>query len=96
LLRKSLGVNVCVGASNVSYGLPDRPALNQAFLALCIQAGATCAITDPGKLGQTVRAVDLLLGRDSNSLRYLRYFRSAEKLREDDSKVNKQSDSKIP
>jgi 5-methyltetrahydrofolate--homocysteine methyltransferase len=82
LLRKALGVNVNVGASNVSFGLPERPTVNAAFLTLCIQAGATCAITDPAKLGQTVKAADLLLGRDDNSMRYLKYFRAAEKLRE--------------
>lgn len=82
LLRKSLGVNINVGASNISFGLPERPAVNAAFLTLCIQAGATCAITDPAKLGQTVKAADLLLGRDDNSMRYLKYFRAAEKLRE--------------
>lgn len=82
ILRKSLGVNVNVGASNVSFGLPERPTVNAAFLTLCIQAGATCAITDPAKLGQTVKATDLLLGRDDNSMRYLKYFRAAEKLRE--------------
>jgi 5-methyltetrahydrofolate--homocysteine methyltransferase len=82
LLQKSLGVNVNVGASNVSFGLPERPTVNAAFLTLCIQAGATCAITDPAKLGQTVKAADLLLGRDENSMRYLKYFRTAEKLRE--------------
>lgn len=81
ILRRSLGVNVNVGASNVSFGLPDRPIVNQAFLTLCIQAGATCAITDPMKLGQTVKAVDLLLGRDDNSMRYLKYFRAIEKVR---------------
>lgn len=81
ILRRSLGVNINVGASNVSFGLPDRPIVNQAFLTLCIQAGATCAITDPVKLGQTVKAVDLLLGRDDNSMRYLKYFRAIEKVR---------------
>ena len=44
--------------------------------------GATCSITDPAKLGATVKAADLLLGRDENSLRYLKYFRAAEKLRQ--------------
>ncbi|KAF0106998.1 MAG: hypothetical protein FD146_2108 [Anaerolineaceae bacterium] len=44
--------------------------------------GAACSITAPLKLGQTVRAADLLLGRDPNSMRYLKYFRAAEKLRE--------------
>jgi 5-methyltetrahydrofolate--homocysteine methyltransferase len=75
-------VNVNLGASNVSFGLPERPTVNAAFLTIAIQAGATCSITDPAKLGQTVRAADLLLGRDPNSMRYLKYFRAAEKLRE--------------
>ncbi len=43
--------------------------------------GVTCAITDPNKLGQSVKAVDLLLGRDDNSMRYLKYYRAAEALR---------------
>jgi hypothetical protein len=43
--------------------------------------GATCSITDPSKLGATVKAADLLLGRDDNSMSYLKYFRLAEKLR---------------
>jgi len=47
--------------------------VNAAFLTLAIQMGATCAITDPAKLGQTVKAADLLLGRDENSMRYLKY-----------------------
>jgi 5-methyltetrahydrofolate--homocysteine methyltransferase len=82
LLRRTFGVNVNLGASNVSFGLPERPTVNAAFLALGIQSGATCSITDPQKFGQTVRAADLLLGRDANSMRYLKYFRAAEKLRE--------------
>jgi 5-methyltetrahydrofolate--homocysteine methyltransferase len=81
LLRKEFGVNINLGASNVSFGLPDRPTVNAAFLTLAIQMGATCAITDPAKLGQTVKAADLLLGRDDNSMRYLKYFRAAEALR---------------
>jgi 5-methyltetrahydrofolate--homocysteine methyltransferase len=82
LVRKEFGVNVNLGASNVSFGLPDRLSVNQAFLALAIQMGATCSITDPMKLGATIKAADLLLGRDENSLRYIKYFRAAEKLRE--------------
>lgn len=85
LLRKEFGVNINLGASNVSFGLPDRLTINQAFLALGIQAGATCSITDPIKLGSTVRAADLLLGRDGYSMRYLKYFRSTEALREKES-----------
>jgi 5-methyltetrahydrofolate--homocysteine methyltransferase len=87
LVRKEYGVNINLGASNVSFGLPDRLAVNSAFLALAIQAGATCSITDPIKLGSAIRAADLLLGKDSNSIRYLKYFRATEKLREQEAAV---------
>lgn len=81
LLRKNFGVNINLGASNVSFGLPDRLTVNQAFLALAIQAGATCSITDPIKLGATIKAADLLLGRDDYAMRFIKYFRQAEALR---------------
>ncbi len=84
LVRRTFGANINLGASNVSFGLPDRPSVNTAFLTLGIQAGATCSITDPIKLGQTIKAADLLLGRDANAMRYIKYFRSAEKLREEE------------
>lgn len=70
------GVNINLGASNVSFGLPDRHTLNQAFLSLAMGAGATCAITDVAKLAATIRAADLLLGRDEHSMRYIKYFRA--------------------
>ena len=82
LLRREFGVNINLGASNVTFGLPDRPSINQTFLALAIQSGATCSITDPIKLGATIRAADLLLGRDDYAGRFLKYFRQAEALRE--------------
>ena len=82
LIKKEYGVNMSLGASNVSFGLPDRHSVNSAFLALAIQAGVTCSITDAIKLGSSIRAIDLLLGKDANSIRYLKYFRSTEKLRE--------------
>jgi len=75
LVREKLGVNINLGASNVSFGLPDRPTVNMAFLALAMGAGATCAITDPMKLTSFIRAADLLLGRDEYGMRYIRYFR---------------------
>jgi 5-methyltetrahydrofolate--homocysteine methyltransferase len=81
LLRKNFAVNINLGASNVSFGLPDRLSLNQAFLSLAIQAGATCAITDPIKLGSTIKATDLLLGRDEHAMRFIKHFRAAEALR---------------
>jgi 5-methyltetrahydrofolate--homocysteine methyltransferase len=74
-LRRELGVNINVGASNVSFGLPERTIINQAFLALCIGAGANCAITDPAKLASTVLACNLLQGHDAYGRRYIRHIR---------------------
>jgi len=82
LITKEYGVNISLGASNVSFGLPDRHSVNSAFLALAIQTGVTTSITDPIKLGNSIKAIDLLLGKDANSMRYLKYFRATEKLRE--------------
>jgi 5-methyltetrahydrofolate--homocysteine methyltransferase len=79
LVKSEFGVNINLGASNVSFGLPDRHTINQAFLSLAMGAGATCAITDPAKLAQTIRATDLLLGRDSYGSRYIGYWRSQKK-----------------
>jgi 5-methyltetrahydrofolate--homocysteine methyltransferase len=87
LIKKEYGVNMSLGASNVSFGLPDRHSVNSAFLALAIQAGVTTSITDPIKLGNSIKAIDLLLGRDSNSIRYLKYFRAMEKLRAEEAAV---------
>jgi len=82
LVRREFGVNINLGASNVSFGLPDRHTTNQAFLSMAIQLGTTCSITDPIKLGQTIRAADLLMGKDDYAMRYIKYFRAAEKLKE--------------
>ena len=87
LVKKEYGVNISLGASNVSFGLPDRHSVNSMFLALAMQAGATCSITDPIKLGSAIKAADLLLGKDANSMRYLKYFRATEKLRAQEAEV---------
>jgi 5-methyltetrahydrofolate--homocysteine methyltransferase len=76
MIQNEFGVNINLGASNVSFGLPERHTINQAFLALAIGAGATCAITNSMKLTATIRAVDLLLGRDSYAARYISHYRS--------------------
>lgn len=82
LLRKTFGVNINLGASNISFGLPDRQMINQAFLALAIQAGATCAITDPVRLGGSIKAADLLLGRDKSAGQFLKYYRKTKALQD--------------
>jgi 5-methyltetrahydrofolate--homocysteine methyltransferase len=75
-LKEQFSVNINLGASNVSFGLPDRHTINQAFLSLAMGLGATCAITDPIKLTSTIRATDLLMGRDQFGARYLTYWRA--------------------
>jgi 5-methyltetrahydrofolate--homocysteine methyltransferase len=65
LIRDELGVNMCLGASNVSFGLPQRLALNAAFLPMAMSAGLTSAIMSTAPVCvEAVRATDLLLGHD--------------------------------
>ncbi len=65
LIRDELGVNMCLGASNVSFGLPERHVLNAAFLPMAMAAGLTSAIMSTAPVVvQAVRGGDLLLGND--------------------------------
>jgi 5-methyltetrahydrofolate--homocysteine methyltransferase len=65
MIRDELGVNMCVGASNVSFGLPDRHTLNAAFLPMAMAAGLTSAIMSTAEVCvRSARASDLLLGHD--------------------------------
>jgi 5-methyltetrahydrofolate--homocysteine methyltransferase len=75
LIHDRLGLNVNLGASNVSHGMPDRPTINMAFLALAAGFGASCAITDALKMAGAIRAADLLLGRDEYGMRYIKTYR---------------------
>jgi 5-methyltetrahydrofolate--homocysteine methyltransferase len=81
LVQQELGVNLSLGASNVSFGLPDRVALNAAYLALGIARGMGAAITDPTvpELATTIRACDLLMGRDEYAMRWIKAYRAAQK-----------------
>ena len=79
LISQEFGVNMTLGASNVSFGLPERQILNQAFLALVAYNGASCMITNPVKLSSTIRVIDLLLGRDEYSMRYIKHYRATRK-----------------
>jgi 5-methyltetrahydrofolate--homocysteine methyltransferase len=78
-VRKEFGVNINLGASNVSFGLPERHTLNEAFLALAAGVGANCVITDPMKHSLTIRAIDLLMGRDAYGARYIGHYRTLKK-----------------
>jgi 5-methyltetrahydrofolate--homocysteine methyltransferase len=66
LLREELGVNMTLGASNVSFGMPERASIGAAFLPMAIASGLTSAIMDARspQLVQAVKAADLLTDRD--------------------------------
>lgn len=70
-----------MGASNVSFGLPDRKYVNAAFLAIAIQKGLTCPITNPlvTEISIAILAADMSLGRDEFSMRWIKAFRKRQK-----------------
>jgi 5-methyltetrahydrofolate--homocysteine methyltransferase len=72
------GINLTLGASNVSFGLPDRNVLNHAFVAIAIASGATSLIVDVAKVRSAILAADLLLAKDKRARRYIEAFRSRE------------------
>ncbi len=76
-LRTELKVNTSCGASNISFGLPNRDGINSAFLTMAMGAGMTSAITNPMHL-EVIRAVmgaDVMLGHDPDCARWIRRFR---------------------
>ena len=83
-IRDRLGVNQTIGASNISYGLPQRRAVNCVFLAMAVMNGLTCPITDPTiwEIRRTLLLADLLLGRDEFAMNYISAYR--EQFPEDD------------
>ena len=76
LLREKTGANITLGASNISFGLPDRESLNSAFMTLAVYCGVTCPIANPEKITAAVRATDLIMGRDDFAMRFIDYFQS--------------------
>ena len=64
-----------MGASNVSFGLPDRELLNNAFVVIAVAAGATCLIVDVAKVRPIILAADLILSRDKRGRRYIEAYR---------------------
>jgi 5-methyltetrahydrofolate--homocysteine methyltransferase len=74
-VREGLAVNQTLGASNISFGLPDRILVNHTFLALAISSGVTCPTVDVAKVRPAVLSIDLALGRDRFAQRYIRDFR---------------------
>jgi 5-methyltetrahydrofolate--homocysteine methyltransferase len=80
LLRDEFGVNMTLGASNVSFGMPDRHAIGAAFLPIAISAGLTSAIMDARspQIVRAVKAADLLLDRDAWGAAWIAAHRAAQ------------------
>ena len=76
-LREELKVNTTCGASNVSFGLPNRNGINAAFLTMAMGAGMTSAITSPlhPEVMQAVRGGDVMMGHDPDCTNWIRAYR---------------------
>ena len=76
-LRTELKVNTTCGASNVSFGLPERNGINGAFLTMAMASGMTSAITNPlhAEVVKAVMAADVMMGHDPDCMRWIRKFR---------------------
>jgi 5-methyltetrahydrofolate--homocysteine methyltransferase len=72
-LREELGVNTTCGASNISFGLPNRRHINAAFLTMAIASGLTSAITNPldSEIVSAAMAADVIAGHDANCARWI-------------------------
>ena len=77
MLQNDLGVNTTCGASNLSFGLPNRLGLNTAFIAMAIGAGMTSAITNPleKEIMQSVRAANVVVGNDPECTDWIANYR---------------------
>jgi 5-methyltetrahydrofolate--homocysteine methyltransferase len=76
-IRDKFGVNQTIGASNVSFGLPDRRNVNCVFLAMAVGVGLTCPITDPSvwEIKRTLLLTDLMRGMDEFSMNFITAYR---------------------
>ena len=77
-IRSELGCNTTCGASNISFGLPERNGINGAFLSMAMGAGMTSAITNPchEEVMRSVMAADVLMGNDADCLAWIRKYRA--------------------
>ncbi len=75
------GVNVTMGCSNISFGMPDRAVINANFIAMSILAGLTCPITNPleEEVVLAIQAADLVMGRDEFGMNWIKSYRKRSK-----------------
>jgi 5-methyltetrahydrofolate--homocysteine methyltransferase len=78
------GVNITMGASNISFGMPERHHINSTFIAMSIHAGLTCPITNPLETDVRIAilAADLCMGRDEYGMTWLKEYRARQKKEE--------------
>jgi len=78
MVVEEFGVNITMGVSNISFGMPDRTAINATFLAMAILAGLTCPITNPleEEVILAIQAADLVMGRDEYGMNWIKTYRS--------------------
>jgi len=83
-ITERFGVNITMGCSNISFGMPDREAINASFLAMAIGYGLTCPITNPLKeqVAMAVLAADLCLSRDEYGSNWIGAFRKRKKAKQ--------------
>jgi len=79
-VKAELGVNQTLGASNISFGIPERLLINRTFLSLAIAAGVTCPTVDAEQVGPAILATDLILGRDRFCQRFIKDYRKRQDL----------------
>jgi 5-methyltetrahydrofolate--homocysteine methyltransferase len=82
IVKEELGVNLALGASNVSFGLPERETINGIFLGMAVARGLNCPIVDAAKVRPYILAADLALGRDDYAMRYLKAYRQRMKAKD--------------
>jgi 5-methyltetrahydrofolate--homocysteine methyltransferase len=75
MVKRLWGLNLVLGASNVSFGLPSRTVINAVFLSLAVSRGLTLAIVNAKLMKPYIMAADLLMGRDNRARRYTTYCR---------------------
>jgi 5-methyltetrahydrofolate--homocysteine methyltransferase len=78
-VKAELGVNMTLGASNISFGLPDRDLINYAFMSVVIAAGVTSLIVNVAKVRPIILAADLVLAKDKRARRYIDAYRKRQK-----------------
>lgn len=81
LVVQEFGVNISMGASNISFGMPDRKYINATYIAMAIHAGLTCPITNPllVEVNTAILAADLAMGRDEYGMGWIKAYRRREK-----------------